>query len=198
MGGYDPYSSSKGAAELVVSAFRRSYFNLPDSLVRLASARAGNVIGGGDWAADRLVPDFLRALDGGQRLTLRSPHAVRPWQHVLEPVSGYLTLAEALLQDGDGYSEAWNFGPDEADARTVGWIADRLCGLASAPPWDKDAGPQPHEAKLLMLDSTKAKLRLGWHPRWSLAEALSRTVEWHRAWRSGQDMAAVSCRHVAA
>jgi CDP-glucose 4,6-dehydratase len=195
LGGHDPYSASKACAELVCQSFRKSF--LAAAGISVATARAGNVIGGGDWAEERLVPDFLRALDGGTRLTLRSPGAIRPWQHVLEPISGYITLAESLLQHGEAFAEAWNFGPDEEDARTVGWVADRLCGLASSASWAKSDGPQPHEARLLMLDSTKAKVRLGWRPRWPLDEALARTVEWHRLWRSGHHMAEVSVRQIA-
>ena len=189
LGGADPYSASKACTELVCDAYRRSF--LAAAGVRLATARAGNVIGGGDWAADRLVPDFLRAADSGATLAIRSPRAIRPWQHVLEPVAGYALLAERLLE-GDRFAESWNFGPAEADARPVGWIVDRLCELVPGARWRRDGDDHPHEAGTLRLDSAKARHRLGWRPRWDLDEALVRTVEWHLAWRGGADMAAVS------
>ena len=190
MGGYDPYSSSKGCAELVTSAYRRSFLNAAG--VHLASARAGNVIGGGDWAGDRLIPDFLRALDAEQPITIRSPAAVRPWQHVLEPLSGYLALAEKLYSEGADFAEGWNLGPDENDARPVKWIVEYLCEQVPGASWQCDTNPQPHEANLLRLDSSKAKAKLGWFPRWRLQTALANTVAWHQAWRSGQNMAEVS------
>ena len=192
MGGLDPYSSSKGCAELVTAAYRASFLNAAH--IHVASARAGNVIGGGDWAADRLVPDFLRALDAGQVLTIRSPNAVRPWQHVLEPLSGYLTLAERLLTHGASAAEAWNFGPEEADAQSVRWIVDKLTQHAASSQWrvDDPAVTHPHEANLLRLDSAKAKREINWHPRWTLDAALQQTLAWHRAWRAGADMLAES------
>ena len=196
MGGFDPYSSSKACSELVTAAYRRSFLDAAG--VGLASARAGNVIGGGDWAADRLVPDFLRAVDAGRPLVIRSPNAVRPWQHVLEPLGGYLLLAEKLLEAGAGYAEAWNFGPDEADARPVRWIVERLCGRSPSARWQCDTTPQPHEAYTLRLDSSKAKAMLGWRPRWSLEQALEKTLEWHQSWRAGHDMAVVSLKQVRA
>lgn len=186
MGGADPYSSSKACSELVTAAWRASF--LAAAGIHLASARAGNVIGGGDWAADRLVPDFLRALDAGKILDIRSPDAIRPWQHVLEPLTGYLLLAERLYDEGETFAEGWNFGPDEHDARPVRWIVDHLCRQVPGAAWQCDSAPQPHEANTLKLDSAKAKARLGWQPRWDLAEALTRTLDWHRAWRSGADM----------
>lgn len=189
LGGADPYSASKACAELVCGAYRRSY--LMASGVRLATARAGNVIGGGDWAADRLVPDFLRAADSGETLNVRSPKAVRPWQHVLEPLSGYLQLADRLLVD-DSVADAWNFGPDDSDSHTVGWIADHLCRLIPGTHWNRDRDGHPHEAGQLAVDSTKARRRLGWRPRWRLDEALERTVAWHARWRDGADMTALS------
>lgn len=195
LGGHDPYSASKACAELVSQSYSRSF--LAAAGVSLATARAGNVIGGGDWAADRLVPDFLRALDENRRLALRSPHAVRPWQHVLEPVSGYVLLAEAMLRHGAEFAEAWNFGPDQSDSRSVGWIADRLSDEMRTSAWETDLGPKPHEATLLMLDSSKANQRLGWKPRWPLEEALRRTVAWHQHWKHGLDMAAFSSRQIA-
>jgi CDP-glucose 4,6-dehydratase len=195
LGGHDPYSSSKACAELVSAAYRDSF--LAASGVALATARAGNVIGGGDWATDRLLPDFLRALDAGETLTIRSPGAIRPWQHVLEPLSGYLALAEALVTTGAQAAEAWNFGPVDDDARQVGWILDRLSTRIPELRWQLDASPQPHEANYLKLDSSKARARLGWVPRWRLGKALDMTVGWHRAWRQGSDMRAVSLAQIA-
>jgi CDP-glucose 4,6-dehydratase len=194
MGGYDPYSSSKGCSELVTAAYRRSF--LEPAGIHVASARAGNVIGGGDWAADRLIPDFLRALDAGQMLMIRSPNATRPWQHVLEPLSGYLALAERLYTKGQHFAEAWNFGPEESDARTVQWIVEHLCSLVSGSTWQCDDAPQPHEANYLKLDSSKAKAKLRWHPRWNLQSALHYTLAWHQAWKSGADMAATSLAQI--
>ena len=194
LGGHDPYSSSKACAEIVAAAFRNSF--LAEVGIQLASVRAGNVIGGGDWASDRLIPDFLRAMDAGDTLRIRAPHAVRPWQHVLEPLSGYLTLAERLVTDGATFAEAWNFGPEESDAKPVSWIVERLCQKVPHTHWALEGSPQPHEAGLLKLDSTKAKTRLGWAPRWSLEMALDKTVEWHHAWKEGQSMAEVSTMQI--
>jgi CDP-glucose 4,6-dehydratase len=190
MGGCDPYSSSKACSELVTAAYRRSFLDAAG--IHLASARAGNVIGGGDWAEDRLVPDFLRALDSGQVLTIRSPLATRPWQHVLEPLSGYLMLAEKLFTEGQSFAEAWNFGPEEADVRPVRWIVEYLCSQVPGAAWQCDAAPQPHEANTLKLDSSKAKVQLGWRPRWNLQTALGMTLAWHQAWKKGLDMATAS------
>lgn len=191
MGGFDPYSSSKGCAELVTAAWRQSY--LAPKGVRVATARAGNVIGGGDWAEDRLVPDFLRALDDGRELVIRSPSATRPWQHVLEPISGYLSLAARLLAEGgEKYAEAWNFGPTAEGVRDVRWVLERLCEGAPEARWRVDGTGHPHEAGLLVLDSTKAREHLGWTPRWDAVEAIRRTLDWHRAWRGGADMRAFS------
>lgn len=200
MGGYDPYSNSKGCAELVTSAYRNSYFH-PDKYsthgVALASARAGNVIGGGDWATDRLIPDIMRAIANGEAVHIRSPHAIRPWQHVLEPLSGYLVLAERLHQDGAAYAEGWNFGPSDEDARPVQWIVERLTSTwGEGANWKLDAGDHPHEAHYLKLDCSKAKARLHWQPRWHLAHTLSAIVEWHRAHRDGQDMREVTQRQI--
>ena len=194
LGGFDPYSSSKACSELVTAAYRRSF--LAPAGIHLASARAGNVIGGGDWAADRLVPDFLRALDAGQTLTIRSPLATRPWQHVLEPLSGYLILAEKLFTEGQNFAEAWNFGPEEVDARPVQWIVEYLCGQVVDAVWQCDASLQPHEAHILKLDSAKAKAQLGWRPRWNLHTALGMTLAWHQAWKHGSDMAAISVQQI--
>lgn len=195
MGGHDPYSSSKGCAELVSSAYRRSF--LESAGIALATARAGNVIGGGDWAEDRLVPDILRALETGAPVQVRHPHAVRPWQHVLEPLSGYLLLAQHLHAGGQADAEAWNFGPSEQDAKPVQWIVERLCeAWGSGATWTLQPGDHPHEAGYLKLNSSKARQRLQWNPRWTLDIALARSVEWHRAWRDGQDMRAVCLRQI--
>jgi len=194
LGGHDPYSSSKACSELVTAAWRRSFLDAAG--VRVASARAGNVIGGGDWAADRLVPDFLRALDAGKPLFVRSPLATRPWQHVLEPLSGYLALAERLCADDGDFAEAWNFGPDEVDARPVQWIVETLCDRVPGAAWQREPVQQPHEAHTLKLDSAKAHARLGWHPRWNLRRALAATLDWHQAWKAGADMADFSLRQI--
>jgi CDP-glucose 4,6-dehydratase len=196
MGGADPYSSSKACSELVTAAYRASFLDAAG--IHLASARAGNVIGGGDWAADRLIPDFLRALDAKRTLNIRSPLATRPWQHVLEPLAGYLLLAEKLHAEGAEYAEGWNFGPDENDAKPVGWIVETLCGKTPDASWQCDTAPQPHEANTLKLDSSKAKSRLGWQPRWNLPRALDQTLAWHHAWRAGEDMAAISLSQIQA
>ncbi|OGS95254.1 MAG: CDP-glucose 4,6-dehydratase [Gallionellales bacterium RIFCSPLOWO2_02_FULL_57_47] len=196
MGGYDPYSNSKGCAELVTASYRNSFFN-PDNFakhgVALASARAGNVIGGGDWAEDRLIPDIIRAIVQGQPVNIRNPHAIRPWQHVLEPLSGYLILAQKLYKDGAAYSESWNFGPNDEDAKPVSWIADCLTRTwGEGASWVLDGGNHPHEAHYLKLDCSKAKTRLGWHPRWHLEETLEAIIDWHHAHRSVKDMHAVT------
>jgi CDP-glucose 4,6-dehydratase len=191
LGGADPYSSSKACSELVTAAYRRSF--LDAAAVATASARAGNVIGGGDWAGDRLLPDFFRAIDSGETLVLRSPRATRPWQHVLEPLAGYLLLAEALASDREDPAAAYNFGPAEEDARPVEWLAERLCRMVDGAQWRAEPkADQPHEAGYLKLDSAKARAELGWRPRWRIDEALARTVDWHQAWRRGEDMAAFS------
>lgn len=197
MGGHDPYSSSKGCAELVTAAWRRSYFNEIGGTA-VASARAGNVIGGGDWAEDRLIPDILRAFAAGRPVTIRHPWATRPWQHVLEPLSGYLVLAQALWTEGQAMAEAWNFGPDERDAKPVKWIAEKLVqdwGRGAA--WALDDHPQPHEAGYLRLDCSKARTRLNWKPVWSLENALRSIVRWERAWRGGADMRDFCLREIA-
>lgn len=186
MGGFDPYSSSKGCAELVTSAYRRSFF---DHGAAIASGRAGNVIGGGDWARDRLIPDMIRAFTSSRPVHVRNPNAIRPWQHVLEPLSGYLLLAERLVHEGQRYADAWNFGPSEQDARPVEWIVERLASLwGNGASWVLDAEPQVHEAAHLKLDCSKARSLLGWRPKWSLEVALERIVEWHRAEQDGSDM----------
>lgn len=196
MGGFDPYSSSKACSELVTAAYRRSF--LEAAGIHLASARAGNVIGGGDWAADRLIPDFLRALDAGQTLAIRSPLATRPWQHVFEPLSGYLMLAEKLFTQGKCFADAWNFGPEEADAKPVQWIVEYLCGQVPDAAWQCDAASQLHEANMLKLDSSKAKVQLEWRPCWNLPAALDMTLGWYQAWKQGSDMAAISVQQIQA
>ena len=196
LAGHDPYSASKAAAELVVASYRSSFFGMGRDRARLASVRAGNVIGGGDWAPDRLVPDCLRAFTAGEVVRLRRPDAVRPWQHVLEPLSGYLALASRLLGDsGDDFGSAWNFGPDAGDDATVADVAGQLAELwGDGARIERAAGPSWREAGVLRLDSSKARSELGWAPRLSLRQALALTVSWHRSWRRGDDMHAV-CRN---
>ncbi len=194
MGGHDPYSASKGCAELVTASWRRSF--LSEAGILCASARAGNVIGGGDWAADRLVPDFLRASAEGRVLAVRSPAATRPWQHVLEPLAGYMALAERLLRRDETAVGGWNFGPDEADCVPVRKVADALRLLVPGSSWQAPPVQHPHEAAFLTLDSAKARDILGWRPRWRLDEALRRTVEWHDEWRRGGDAQAMADRQI--
>lgn len=193
LGGYDPYSSSKACSELVTLAYRRSF--MEGLAIGIASARAGNVIGGGDWSDDRLLPDFLRAIDAGQTLKIRYPDAIRPWQHVLEPLSGYLCIAERLV-DNARFAQAWNFGPEDCDARSVEWIVNSLCRLLPGAAWLHETAPQPHEAGTLKLNSSKAKQQLGWQPRWRLDTALEKTVMWHQAWKCGEDMAVFSLTQI--
>lgn len=194
LGGHDPYSSSKACAELVTAAYRQSYFQ---NSVGIASARAGNVIGGGDWAPDRLLPDVLRSCDRGEALTLRYPHAIRPWQHVLEPLSGYLCLAQALYEQPEAYSEAWNFGPNDPDTRSVEWVVHYVTQrLAPALSIHIDASRQPHETTRLQLDCSQARARLAWRPRWTLPQALDSVIAWHQAYRAGSDMRAVSLSQI--
>lgn len=190
MGGHDPYSASKGCAELVSSAYRRSFLN--DAGIAIATARAGNVIGGGDWAADRLIPDILRAFESKRPVVIRNPHATRPWQHVLEPLSGYLVLSECLYKEGADWAEGWNFGPNDQDAKPVSWIVDAMISAWGAEAsWEKHQAWSPHEAAFLKLDISKARTRLHWAPRWHLSTALDQIVTWHRAWRAGDDMRAL-------
>jgi CDP-glucose 4,6-dehydratase len=192
LGGSDPYSSSKACSELITSAYRNSFFhpsNFKDHRVGLATARAGNVIGGGDWSEDRLIPDIIRAIDLGQSVNVRNPRAVRPWQHVLEPISGYLCLAEMIYKDGLEFAEAFNFGPSEDDAKPVSWIVEALMKRwGTDAKWTFDQALHPHEAKQLRLDCTKARNQLGWHPRWKLEQALDSIVLWHQAHKNGEDM----------
>lgn len=202
MGGFDPYSNSKGCAELVTAAYRSSYFH-PEKYkthgVAVASARAGNVIGGGDWADDRLIPDIMRAITQGRPVNIRNPHAIRPWQHVLEPLSGYLLLAQKLHEEGAGYAEGWNFGPNDEDAKPVQWIVEKLTqAWGEGASWVLDGGSHPHEAHYLKLDCSKAKARLDWHPRWRLEDALTAIIDWHRAYRDGRDMHELTVRQIRA
>jgi CDP-glucose 4,6-dehydratase len=186
MGGFDPYSSSKGCAELISAAYRNSF--LSSTGIALATARAGNVIGGGDWAKDRLIPDFLRAMDDGIALNIRSPQSTRPWQHVLEPISGYLHLAENLFTYGKEFAEGWNFGPNDEDAQSVSWIIEKLAKMCPGLKWKYDEADYPHEANYLKLDSSKAKIHLKWQSLWRLQTALEKTVDWHQSWKSKDDM----------
>jgi CDP-glucose 4,6-dehydratase len=197
MGGHDPYSSSKGAAEIVTAAYRRSYFFDPAG-PRLASARAGPVIGGGDWGEDRLVPDIMRAALAGEPVRVRNPNSIRPWQHVLNPLSGYLVLAQALCESPE-HATGWNFGPADEDARPVGWIVERMAELwPDELRWVLDEGPHPHEARYLKLDSSRAKGRLGWRPPVALDEALQSIVDWYQALRDGADMRALTLGQIEA
>lgn len=196
MGGHDPYSNSKGCAELVTSAYRNSFFNTATSPA-LASARAGNVIGGGDWAQDRLVPDILRAFSAANPVVVRNPKATRPWQHVLEPLSGYLILAQALFNAGHAFAEGWNFGPRDQDAQPVEQILDNMIThWGPDARWQLDENPQPHEANFLKLDISKAQSRLKWSPTWNLDYTLEKIVAWHRAWLNSEDMQAYSIAEI--
>lgn len=191
LGGYDPYSSSKACAELAVASWRRSFFGGDDD-ARIATARAGNVIGGGDWANDRLIPDCIRAATSGEKIIVRSPSAVRPWQHVLEPLSGYITLAQKLHDDGHDFSEAWNFGPGSEDEKSVGYIVEQFCMQYGTEYEILHSHDQPHEAAYLKLDSSKARVKLQWQPKWNIAEAIKKTVEWVKIWYSGEDVRKIS------
>ena len=195
MGGHDPYSNSKGCAELVTSAYRNSFFK--NSGIAVASARAGNVIGGGDWATDRLVPDILRAFEQNQPVVIRNPHATRPWQHVLEPLSGYLSLAEHLYTEGQTFAEGWNFGPKDEDAQPVQWIVEHMVkGWGNGASWQQDGGIHSHEANYLKLDISKARVRLDWAPRWTLATALEHITTWHQAYMANDDMKKMCLAHI--
>jgi len=189
MGGYDPYSSSKGCAELVASAYRRSF--LQEQGIGLASVRAGNVIGGGDWADDRLIPDILRSFEKKESVVVRNPKATRPWQHVLEPLSGYLILAQKLYKDQEKYAGGWNFGPNDNDAKPVDWILDKMISKWPNSSWELDASFNPHEAGFLKLDISKAKSQLDWQPVWELSCTLEKIIAWHKAWLNQEDMQAV-------
>lgn len=199
LGGHDPYSSSKACAELVTASYRRSFLDAGKTGTAVATARAGNVIGGGDWAQDRLIPDILRGFEEGRVVAIRNPHAVRPWQHVLEPLRGYLTLAEALATRGASFAEAWNFGPHDQDARPVRWIVERLAARwGGAARWEQDPGPHPHEAAYLKLDISKARARLDWHPALRLEQALDLVVDWATLRRSGSDVRGITLDQIRA
>ena len=200
MGGYDPYSNSKGCAELIASAYRQSYFpsdQYKKHQVAIATARAGNVIGGGDWSVDRLIPDAIKAFEEQRPLIIRNPLATRPWQHVLEPLSGYLVLAQALYQEGAKFDGAWNFGPKDEDTRSVEEIVSLVIKNWNTPAsWKQDEGDQPHEAHSLKLDCSKARQNLGWTPKWSLEKAVEQIAQWHKAYQSQENMQAVSLRQI--
>lgn len=198
MGGFDPYSNSKGCAELVTSAYRQSYFSDPTgNHNRVASARAGNVIGGGDWSEDRLIPDAIKAFEAGQTLMIRNPLATRPWQHVLEPLSGYLILAQSLYRDGDQFSSAWNFGPKDKDNRSV---QDVIISLSKqwgpSARWQQDTSHQPYEANQLKLDCSKANQQLNWEPRWSLETAIEKIIQWHKAYQVKENMQTMTLNQI--
>ena len=201
MGGFDTYSNSKGCAELVSSAYRNSFFNIEkykEHGVALATARAGNVIGGGDWAEDRLIPDFMRAIQAKQKVSIRNPYAIRPWQHVLEPLQGYLMLCQKLFEEGPYFSESFNFGPDEKDAKNVEWIAGHLVktwGEGAAYEIASNASSL-HEAHFLKLDCSKARTQLSWQPKWNINKALDEICAWHKAHINGEDMAQYSLNDI--
>ncbi|PLZ00559.1 CDP-glucose 4,6-dehydratase [Burkholderia sp. WAC0059] len=200
MGGYDPYSNSKGCAELVTSAYRQSFFpaeRYADHGVAVASGRAGNVIGGGDWSEDRLIPDAIRAFQANAPLLIRNPGATRPWQHVLEPVSGYLVLAQALSTQGTAFNGGWNFGPGDDDARSVRDVVELVIEKwGDKARWQQDGAEQPHEANFLKLDCSKAKQQLGWTPKWNLPTAIQATVAWHREKACDNDMRQFSLEQI--
>lgn len=194
LGGSDPYSSSKTCSEVVTSSYRGSFFR--NTGTAIATARAGNVIGGGDWAQYRLIPDFFRSIEHKTILRIRSPKSVRPWQHVLEPLSGYLNLAEKLLEKGQSFAESWNFGPDKANCKSVEWILEHLCTSFPGARWTCDKEDHPHEARLLRLDSSKASSLLGWESIWNLSKTLNETVAWHKARIHGKNMKTFSLNQI--
>jgi CDP-glucose 4,6-dehydratase len=197
MGGYDPYSNSKGCAELITSAYRRSYFSNGDRANQIASARAGNVIGGGDWSEDRLIPDAIRAFEANQPLMIRNPKATRPWQHVLEPLSGYLLLAQGLFEQGSVFSSGWNFGPNDDDNRSVKDVIELIiAGWGGSARWEKELSEQPHEANLLKLDCSKARVQLGWAPKWNLEVAAHKIVDWQKAFQTKENMRTFSIMQI--
>jgi CDP-glucose 4,6-dehydratase len=201
LGGFDPYSSSKACAELVTAAFRNSFLESPQNKrpIGVASVRAGNVIGGGDWATDRLIPDVMRGVLQGREVVIRNPYAVRPWQHVLEPLHGYLLLAEKLYHDPRSYSEAWNFGPNESDSQAVETLLQELArSWGPGIRWRIDNGHHHHEAKYLRLDSSKARTVLGWRPQWNLSQAVEATAEWYKALQSQKDAALLTREQIRA
>lgn len=198
MGGYDPYSSSKGCSELVTSAYRRSYFDNKDNDIAISSVRSGNVIGGGDWSEDRLIPDFMRAISDGKAVSIRNPNAIRPWQFVLAPLDGYMNLAEKMFFDRQAYCQAWNFGPEERDAKTVGWIIKKIVDL-----WGEGASfdisisnSDPHEANYLKLDCSKAKNKLNWRSSINLTKSLENICVWHKAFNNNEDIISLSLEQI--
>ena len=193
LGGFDPYSSSKACSELVTAAYRNSFLKTE---IKVATARAGNVIGGGDWSQDRLLPDFFRSINNNEVLHIRSPDAVRPWQHVLDPLFGYLILAEKLIENGNNFAESWNFGPDESGSKTVMWILDRISKKFASAKWIIDKQEQKHEATLLKLDISKAKSKLGWTPKWTLENAIDNTAEWHIAYQNNEKISEFSIKQI--
>ncbi|MDQ3324035.1 MAG: CDP-glucose 4,6-dehydratase, partial [Acidobacteriota bacterium] len=197
LGGFDPYSNSKACAELAVSAYRNSFFADGETLI--ATARAGNVIGGGDWSEDRLLPDVFRSLVFGERLEIRNPNSIRPWQHVLEPLSGYLLLAEKLYAGEKDFADAWNFGPSEEDSKPVGWVLEEIKRVwNNSVNWEIAEGNQPHEANLLKLDSAKAKNKLHWFPKLSLNEAIEMTVDWYKNFKENKDLIELTQKQIEA
>ncbi len=197
LGGHDPYSSSKACSELVTASYRSSFYSEETSRMNIASARAGNVIGGGDWAEDRLIPDCLRQLWNDELITIRNPEAIRPWQHVLEPLSGYILLAQKLFEVGQSYAEAWNFGPDDSDARPVKWIVEHLIQRwAGSQGYQLEESQQPHEANYLKLDCSKAKTHLNWAPRWSLETAIEKIVDWSQRYQKGESVFDICIRQI--
>jgi len=192
MGGYDPYSNSKGCAELVVSAYRQSFFSEKNK-VALATARAGNVIGGGDWSVDRLVPDMVRAFSAGERVVIRNPSAIRPWQHVLDALHGYLLLLERMTKDSSVFSQGWNFGPEDADARDVGWVVEQFVRTWGEADWCIQTDENPlHEAYLLKLDCSKARRELDWRPALKLEQSMQWIADWYRCYYLKDDVQALS------
>ncbi|WP_239970549.1 CDP-glucose 4,6-dehydratase [Confluentibacter citreus] len=196
LGGHDPYSSSKACAELVTAAYRQSFFHTNET-ASLASARAGNVIGGGDWAEDRLIPDILRAFEKSKPVIIRNPLSTRPWQHVLEPLSGYLVLAQNLYSNGNSFAGAWNFGPKEEDCKPVNWILDKMVvNWGGNVRWELDKNNNPHEAGFLKLDCSKAAYQLKWNPKWNLEHTLNLIVNWHQDWKAGKNMRNVCLKEI--
>lgn len=197
MGGYDPYSSSKGCAELITNAYTRSYFNYRHNDTILASVRAGNVIGGGDWGEDRLIPDCIKALFKEKPIVIRNPDSVRPWQFILDPLYGYLLLAQRLYKDGEKFCGAWNFGPGKKNEKPVKWLVERIIKLwGDGASWVIDKHEHPHEAHCLKLNSLKAKSKLGWYPRFDINLALKKTIEWYKAYQNKEDMYKVSLAQI--
>jgi CDP-glucose 4,6-dehydratase len=186
IGGSDPYSSSKSCAELIAKSYKNSF--LQEKNIGIASVRAGNVIGGGDWANDRLIPDILRSFENGDPVLIRNPKAIRPWQHVLEPLSGYLVLAQKMYSDTINYSESWNFGPIEKDSKSVEWILNKMTSKWPNSRWELDKKSNPHEEDFLKLDITKAKSKLNWSPTWELNTTLDKIITWHKSWINKEDM----------